>query len=77
MKSISVPLVLMALAQLSLTPLIGGARWLVTMRATGERDGVWPLTRLFWIGMLFSQALPPPLAATRCASCSRPGAAIA
>lgn len=49
---------LVAMAQMLITPLIGGARWLLVLGAMGERDRWWPITRLFWIGMLFSQVLP-------------------
>lgn len=47
-----------ALLQMLIIPLLGGVRWklvLVAMRAKGH---TWPLSRLFWISMLFGQVLP-------------------
>ncbi len=46
------------LLQMLIIPFLGGVRWklvLVAMRAQGH---TWPLSRLFWISMLFGQVLP-------------------
>jgi uncharacterized membrane protein YbhN (UPF0104 family) len=48
----------LGLAQLLLIPILGGARWRLVLRALGSSIGVLSSTRLFWIGMIFSQILP-------------------
>lgn len=51
-------LLLAAAVALALQVGIGGARWWVVMRAIGTPMRLIDLTRLFWIGGFFSQALP-------------------
>ena len=41
---------------------VGGARWWAVMRAIGSPLRWLELTRLFWIGGFFSQALPSSVA---------------
>jgi uncharacterized membrane protein YbhN (UPF0104 family) len=41
-----------------LIPFLGGIRWQLVLAAMKTKGRVWPLSRLFWIGMLFSQVLP-------------------
>lgn len=51
-------LLLAAAAALALQVGIGGTRWWIVMRAIGTPMRLVDLTRLFWIGGFFSQALP-------------------
>jgi uncharacterized membrane protein YbhN (UPF0104 family) len=48
----------LGLAQMLLIPILGGARWRLVLHALGSSIGVLRSTRLFWIGMIFSQVLP-------------------
>jgi uncharacterized membrane protein YbhN (UPF0104 family) len=48
----------LAAVQLMLIPVLGGQRWRLVLRALGSTLGLWASTRMFWIGMLFSQVLP-------------------
>jgi glycosyltransferase 2 family protein len=47
-----------AVLQVLLIPPLGGARWMVVLRALGYGSGLAALTRAFWTGMVFNQVLP-------------------
>lgn len=44
--------------QMLLVPFLGGWRWKLVLAAMRAKRPIWPLSRLFWIGLLFSQVLP-------------------
>jgi uncharacterized membrane protein YbhN (UPF0104 family) len=44
--------------QMLVVPFLGGWRWKLVLSAIRARGRIWPLSRLFWIGLLFSQVLP-------------------
>jgi uncharacterized membrane protein YbhN (UPF0104 family) len=44
--------------QMLLVPFLGGWRWKLVLSAMRAEGRIWPLSRLFWIGLLFSQVLP-------------------
>ncbi len=46
------------LLQMLVIPLLGGLRWQLVLSAMKAPGRIWPLSRLFWISMLFSQVLP-------------------
>jgi uncharacterized membrane protein YbhN (UPF0104 family) len=46
------------LLQMLIFPFLGGVRWKLVLSAMKAKGRIWPLSRLFWIGMLFSQVLP-------------------
>lgn len=48
----------LALGQLLLVPILGGARWRLVLRVLGEQIDLLSATRLFWVGMMCSQVLP-------------------
>ncbi len=50
--------VLLSVVQMLLIAPLGGKRWQLVLRRLGCDVALWPLTRLFWIGMAFSQVLP-------------------
>lgn len=56
--SADIGLMLGAAAVLSIQVVVGGARWWAVMRAIEQPLPLMHLTRLFWIGGFFSQALP-------------------
>lgn len=49
---------LLAVMQMLLIAVLGGARWQLVLRALKSDMSLWPLTRVFWIGMAFNQVLP-------------------
>jgi glycosyltransferase 2 family protein len=51
-------LLLLALGQLLLIPILGGARWRLVLRVLGTPIDLLSATRLFWVGMMCSQVLP-------------------
>ncbi|HEX3914556.1 MAG TPA: lysylphosphatidylglycerol synthase transmembrane domain-containing protein [Steroidobacteraceae bacterium] len=48
----------LGLAQLLLIPILGGARWHLVLTTLGSSISTALSTRVFWIGMIFSQVLP-------------------
>ena len=46
------------LLQMLVVPFLGGWRWKLVLSAMRTEGRIWPLSRLFWIGLLFSQVLP-------------------
>jgi uncharacterized protein (TIRG00374 family) len=46
------------LLQMLIIPLLGGLRWKLVVVALRAEGRTWPLSRLFWISMLFGQVLP-------------------
>jgi glycosyltransferase 2 family protein len=46
------------LLQMLVIPVLGGLRWKLVLAAMRSEGRIWPLSRLFWIGMLFGQVLP-------------------
>jgi glycosyltransferase 2 family protein len=44
--------------QMLIVPFLGGWRWKLVLAAMRAEGRIWPLSRLFWIGLLFSQVLP-------------------
>jgi uncharacterized membrane protein YbhN (UPF0104 family) len=46
------------LLQMLVVPFLGSVRWQLVLFAMKEKGRIWPLSRLFWIGMLLSQVLP-------------------
>jgi uncharacterized protein (TIRG00374 family) len=51
-------LLALALLQSFAIPFLGGMRWRLVLRAIGSQLPFLASTRLFWIGMVFSQVLP-------------------
>jgi uncharacterized membrane protein YbhN (UPF0104 family) len=48
----------LGLGQFLLIPVLGGQRWRLVLHALGSSISMKSSIRLFWIGMIFSQALP-------------------
>jgi uncharacterized protein (TIRG00374 family) len=57
-RTLNPPWLLGGLIQLSLIPVLGGARWRLVLSTLGSKIGIWSSTRLFWVGMIFNQVLP-------------------
>jgi uncharacterized membrane protein YbhN (UPF0104 family) len=51
-------LLTLGLLQMLIIPFLGGVRWQLVLFAMNSEGRIWPLSRLFWIGMLSSQTLP-------------------
>jgi uncharacterized membrane protein YbhN (UPF0104 family) len=51
-------LLALGLLQMLIIPFLGGVRWQLVLFATKAGGRNWPLSRLFWISMLFIQVLP-------------------
>jgi uncharacterized membrane protein YbhN (UPF0104 family) len=51
-------LLALGLLQMLVIPFLGGVRWQLVLFAMNSEGRIWPLSRLFWIGMLSSQVLP-------------------
>jgi glycosyltransferase 2 family protein len=51
-------LLALGLLQMLIIPFLGGVRWKLVLAALRAEGRIWPLSGLFWIGMLFSQVLP-------------------
>jgi uncharacterized membrane protein YbhN (UPF0104 family) len=51
-------LLIAGLLQMLIIPFLGGIRWQLVLLGMKAQGRIWPLSRLFWIGMLFSQVLP-------------------
>jgi glycosyltransferase 2 family protein len=51
-------LLALGLLQMLVIPFLGGVRWQLVLSAMKAKGRIWPLSRLFWIGMLFGQVLP-------------------
>jgi uncharacterized protein (TIRG00374 family) len=52
------PLLAVGLLQMLIIPFLGGVRWKLVLAAMRAEGHTWPLSRLFWISMLFGQVLP-------------------
>jgi hypothetical protein len=58
MRRVNPSLLGLALLQSFAIPFLGGMRWRLVLRAIGGEMHFLASTRLFWIGMVFSQVLP-------------------
>jgi uncharacterized membrane protein YbhN (UPF0104 family) len=58
LKTVSPSLIALTVGFLVLSPLLGGLRWWMVLRAIGVRESAGHLSACYWIGNLVSQVMP-------------------